>query len=124
VRFLLDQNQSPLLVELLAAHSHDVVHVRDRGLSRAPDSDILEAALAERRTVISADTDFGEILARSNAAGPSIVLFRRQGQRRAAEVAALLLANLAAVTEELDGGAVVVFDADRVRVRRLPMDQR
>jgi predicted nuclease of predicted toxin-antitoxin system len=124
VRFLLDQNQSPLLVELLAAHSHDVVHVRDRGLSRAPDSDILEAALAERRTVISADTDFGEILARSNAAGPSIVLFRRQGQRRAAEVAALLLANLPAITEELDGGAVVVFDADRVRVRRLPMEQR
>lgn len=122
MRFLLDQNQSPLLVELLAAHGHDVV--RDRGLSRAPDSDILEVALAERRTLISADTDFGEILARSNAAGPSIVLFRRQGQRRAAEVAALLLANLAAVTEELDGGAVVVFDADRVRVRRLPMDQR
>ena len=74
--------------------------------------------------MISADTDFGEILARSNAAGPSIVLFRRQGQRRAAEVAALLLANLAAVTEELDGGAVVVFDADRVRVRRPPMGQR
>ena len=124
MRFLLDQNQSPLLVELLAGHGHGVVHVRDRGLSRAPDSDILEVALAERRTVISADTDFGEILARSNAAGPSIVLFRRQGQRRAAEVAALLLANLAAITDELDGGAVVVFDADRVRVRRLPMDQR
>lgn len=123
MRFLLDQNQSPVLVELLAAYGHDVVHVRDRGLSRAPDRHILELALAQRRTVISADTDFGEILARSNAAGPSIVLFRRQGQRRAGEVAALLLANLAAVTEELDGGAVVVFDADRVRVRRLPMDQ-
>lgn len=124
MRFLLDQNQSPLLVELLAAHGHDVAHVRDRGLARAPDRRILEVALAERRTVISADTDFGEILARSNAAGPSIVLFRRQGQRRAEEVSALLLANLAAVTEDLDGGAVVVFDADRVRVRRLPMDQR
>ena len=74
--------------------------------------------------MISADTDFGEILARSNAAGPSIVLFRRQGQRPAEEVAALLLANLPAVAADIDGGAVVVFDADRVCVRRLPMDQR
>jgi len=37
-------------------------------------------------------------------------------------VAALLLANLDALIDDLDAGAVVVFDADRVRVRRLPIE--
>ena len=32
-----------------------------------------------------------------------------------------LLANLGALIDDLATGAVVVFDADRVRVRRLPM---
>jgi len=36
MRFLLDQNLSPALVTLLDEAGHDTVHVRDRGLSRAP----------------------------------------------------------------------------------------
>ena len=121
MRFLLDQNQSPLLVDLLAAAGHDAVHVRDVAMATAIDLELLAFALDEQRIVVSADTDFGELLARSNASGPSIVLFRRQGQRSASEVAALLLANLGALIDDLVTGAVVVFDADRVRMRRLPM---
>ena len=88
-------------------------------MATAIDREVLAFALDEQRIVVSADTDFGELLARSNASGPSIVLFRRQGQRSASEVAALLLANLGALIDDLATGAVVVFDADRVRVRRL-----
>jgi predicted nuclease of predicted toxin-antitoxin system len=121
VRFLLDQNLSPLLVDLLREEGHDVIHVRDLHMSRSSDVDIMRAALADRRTVISSDTDFGELLARTNASAPSVVLFRRQGQRRASELAALLMANLEAVVDDLDAGAVVVIDADRVRVRLLPL---
>ena len=48
-------------------------------------------------------------------------MIRRQGARRAGELAALLLANLEAVTDDLAAGAIVVFDADRIRIRRLPI---
>ena len=120
MRFLLDQNQSPIVAELLNRMGHDAVHVRDLGLSRASDSEILASAVNESRVVVSGDTDFGELLARTNASSPSVVLFRRQGQRRAAELAGLLVANLDAVAADLDSGAVVVMDADRVRVRPLP----
>ena len=99
---------------------HDAVHVRDLGMSRASDSEILASAADDRRVVVSGDTDFGELLARTNASSPSVVLFRRQGQRRAAELAGLLAANLDAVAADLDSGAMVVMDADRVRVRLLP----
>lgn len=90
-------------------------------MATAIDREILSFTLEQQRIVVSADTDFGELLARSNASGPSVLLFRRQGQRRASDVAALLLTNLDALIDDLDAGAVVVFDADRVRVRRLPM---
>jgi hypothetical protein len=49
------------------------------------------------------------------------LLLRRQGQRRAVEVAALIVANLDQVAEDLDAGAVVVVEADRIRIRRLPI---
>ena len=50
-----------------------------------------------------------------------VLLLRRQGQRRAVEVAALIVANLDQVAEDLDAGAVVVVEADRIRIRRLPI---
>jgi len=86
VNFLLDENQSPLLVGLLASLGHNVVHVGDLGLASAADVDVLAVASEQGRVLISADTDFGELLAESNASGPSVVLFRRQGQRRVAEL--------------------------------------
>ena len=86
----------------------------------SPDVDVLAAARGEHRVVISADTDFGELLAASNADGPSILLLRRQQQRRAHEIASLILANLDQVAQDLKSGAVVVLDDDRVRIRSLP----
>ena len=71
--------------------------------------------------VVSADTDFGELLAVSNAAKPSVLLLRRQQGRRAAQLAALLLANLGDVADDLAEGSIVVLDERRIRVRGLPL---
>ncbi|HEX7131765.1 MAG TPA: DUF5615 family PIN-like protein, partial [Iamia sp.] len=83
MRFLLDQNISPLVADLLGDAGHDAVHVRDLGLSRADDDEVLSAAADGDRILVSSDTDFGELLARSNRSTPSLVLLRRQGRRRA-----------------------------------------
>jgi predicted nuclease of predicted toxin-antitoxin system len=121
MRFLLDENQSPLLVGLLGASGHNVVHVRELGLAGESDQVILALAAAEGRVIVTADTDFGELLAQTNAAAPSVILLRRQTGRRAAQVASLVLANLACVLVDLDAGAIVVLDEDRLRVRSLPI---
>ncbi len=121
MRFLLDQNLPPLLVDLLADAGHDVVHVQSLGMHAADDNEILQVAFDDSRVIVSADTDFGDLLASSNASGPSILLLRRQDRRRAAELAALILANLDEVAEDLDSGAIVVLGQQRIRVRRLPV---
>ena len=107
--------------QVLKTAGHDAVHVRDYGLQVATDQVVLAQARGESRVLISADTDFGTLLAREGADRPSIMLIRRLTGRRAAEQAAIILANLDVVSEDLDSGAVVVLTDEWVRVRRLPI---
>lgn len=121
MRFLLDQNLPPRLAELLTAAGHDSTHVRTLDMSRSPDHEVLALASEQGRVLVSSDTDFGELLAASNAPQPSVLLLRRQQGRRAAELARLLLANVDVIADDLGAGAIVVLDESRIRVRRLPL---
>lgn len=71
--------------------------------------------------IVAADTDFGELLAARGSAAPSVVLFHRQSGRRPREQTALLLSYLPAVESDLEGGAIVVIEERRIRVRALPI---
>jgi predicted nuclease of predicted toxin-antitoxin system len=121
VKFLIDNNLSPLLGEGLKAAGHDAVHLRDLGMQAAPDPAVLQHARVDERVLVSADTDFGGLLSRSRATGPSVLLIRRLAGRRAAEQSAIILANLDQIAEDLTAGAVVVIGEDWIRIRRLPM---
>ena len=70
MKFLVDQNRSPALAERLRDAGHDAVHTMELGLERAEDDELLLLAREEQRVVISGDTDFGALLALTNATSP------------------------------------------------------
>ncbi len=63
MKFLIDMNLSPLWVSFLASHGFAAVHWSTVGHASAPDSEIMEFAVANGYIVFTHDLDFGMLLA-------------------------------------------------------------
>lgn len=121
MRFLVDNALSPIIARALSDDGHDAVHLRDLGLASASDEEVFRIATDQDRIVVSADTDFGTILAHQQTAHPSVILLRRQRSRKPSSQARLIIENLPSVAEALGTGALVVIEPTRIRVRKLPI---
>ena len=121
MKFLIDNPVSPLLADALRRAGHDAGHVCNYQLHSADDAAIFERATRERRVIITADTDFGLLLARGRTRRPSVLLFHHSFSHRPSEQTKTLLENLPELTAALKQGSLVVLEARRVRIRKLPI---
>ena len=122
MRFLVDNPVSPLIAAALRREGHDAVHVLDYGLQAASDIVVFERASQEERIVVTGDTDFGLLAARTGIQRPSIILFHHSFPHRPSEQAEILIKNLPALSIALERGSLVVLERHRIRIRSLPIN--
>ena len=118
MRLLADENLPRDVIDALRRGGHDVARIRADSPERE-DEQVLERATAEQRTLITADTDFGEIVFRSlQRADSGVILLRIGGLPR--EQSAALMAALA--TRDDWSGHFAVVARNRLRVIRIQQD--
>jgi len=62
VRFLLDENLSPLHARTVRDLGHDGVSVTEIGLSGADDATVRRVAIEQQRVLLTLDADFANVL--------------------------------------------------------------
>ena len=122
MRLLIDNALSPIVSAALSEAGHDCIHVRDRNLQSAPDEKVFALAEKEERIIVSADTDFGALLALRQQIRPSFVLFRKASELKPTDLAAQLIDVLEVYADDLNAGCVLTVTDERIRIRRLPID--
>jgi predicted nuclease of predicted toxin-antitoxin system len=76
VRFLLDENLSPLHAWTVRNLGHDAVSVVEIGLSGADDIEVRTAAVEQGRVLLTLDADFANVLRYPPAETPGVARLR------------------------------------------------
>ena len=118
MRFLIDMPLTPLLGAFLRELGHDAIHAADIGAAHAADSTLLLRARTESRVVVTADLDFGRLMAEVPEKSPGIILLRG-GSYSDKEMIELVKRVLRGVEHELLAESLIVVDRHRIRRRQL-----
>ena len=89
-------------------------------MANSKDSEIMEYAANKDMVVITADLDFGGILAFTKGNKPSVIIFRLKDPSPE-YVNSLLSSILSDIRDPLRKGSVVIVEDHRVRIRELPL---
>ena len=116
MKLLADECCTASLVQRLRAAGHDVVWIGEVAGGIA-DEEVLEAAFAERRVVVTDDKDLGELVVRQQRPVEALVLLR-SGAGGIGALAERLVRLLAMSAGEMPGHLVVVTER-KVRFRNL-----
>ncbi|RME49297.1 MAG: hypothetical protein D6796_05125 [Caldilineae bacterium] len=121
MKFLLDMGVGQSTAAFLRDRGHDAVHLRERGLQRLPDEEIIEEAQKEGRIILTHDLDFGRLIALSRKRLPSVITLRLDNMQ-ATNVNHYVIEVLAQFSSALEAGALVSVNERAIRVRHLPIE--
>jgi len=120
MKFLVDMALSPKTVKMLRDSGYEAIRVNELGMAKSRDREILAYAKKNDMVVITADLDFGDILAHTGYKKPSVIIFRLKDPSPE-HVNSLLLSAIPHIKDSLDKGSIIVIDDYRIRIRELPV---
>jgi predicted nuclease of predicted toxin-antitoxin system len=111
---------SPKWVDPLNAAGLEARHWSTLGAGNAPDTRIFDFARSDGSVILTADLDFGTLLAGARSGKPSVIQLRlpRISLEKAWDPT---LRALIQFRDEINAGALVTIDAATTRVRILPL---
>src|SRR5581483_10582902 len=109
MKVLVDMNLSPSWVRYLAGSGFEAIHWSSVGAGRAPDTELMQWASEHRHVVLTADLDFGAILAATQKMRPNMLQMRSEILTPVA-ISAAVVATLRQTRQELLDDALVSVD--------------
>ncbi len=98
-------------VTLLRSMGYDATHLREEGMQKIDDAQVINKAIVERRIVLTHELDFGRLVALSGSALPSEITFRLHDMRPES-VERSLLECISRFGSQLDAGALLSEQTD------------
>ena len=120
MKLLLDRGLPLSASSLLSKQGFDTIHVSEIEMWAASDSEIIQKAQEDNRVVVTLDADFHSILALNNFSFPSVIRIRIE-RLQALALTQLIVDVIAQCKEDLEQGAAVTVEPNRIRIRRLPL---
>lgn len=119
-KVLLDQGFALRAAELLRGRGWTAVHANEIWMGSVDDAAILQYAREQGMACVTSDHDFHAHLALGSSRSPSVVFVRLEGLGPEGQ-ADLLLRVWAQCGREIQRGAAVTVEENRIRFRRLPL---
>jgi predicted nuclease of predicted toxin-antitoxin system len=123
MKLLVDMNLSPRWIGVLADAGIEAVHWSTFGANDAADSEIMAYAYSHDYVVLTHDLDFGAILAATHGEKPSVVQIRAEDVSPDV-IAKQVITALRQMATELEDGALLTIEPNRMRLRVLPLQSR
>ena len=115
MKFKLDENLGPSIQTLFHERGHDCATTREEGLGGADDPDVLRAAVAEGRILVTTDHDLGNVLAYPPEDTAGIVVLNPPGRVSLRLLRGLVLALLEALSREDVRKRLWIVEPGRIR---------
>ena len=115
MKFKIDENLPPVVVEVFRARGHDAVTVEDQGMRGTSDPDLAKVCAAEGRVVVTMDKGFGYVVGFPPEEGSGIVVLRL-GIPSVRAIAGAIERFLAVVREDEYAGNLIVVRDTVVRI--------
>jgi hypothetical protein len=116
VRIKVDENIGASGVDLLRQAGHDTMTVREQGLAGAADDVVFQACVAEDRTLVTLDRDFGQVPRFPPKQTAGIVVLEFGGAASVSLLLDRLRDFIALAATRVVAGELWIIEPGRVRV--------